>query len=170
MVRQKAAGEPYSLLITDDEGEYLTALQTTFQPYGYETHLARSGTEAIEVARQYLVHAAIMDMEMPDLSGLETISIICREYGEPLPFVIISADTSKEMMIRALAAHAYSFVPKPFNRVLVREVVEQMLRKFYGAQSPEQGLGIIGSPQDRAPATPRPKSNVPPVEERSEER
>jgi two-component system chemotaxis response regulator CheY len=130
--RANAIHEPYSLLITDDDRGYLDALRTTFEPQGYRTHLAVCGTEAIEIAQSHVVHAAIMDMEMPDLTGLETIEIITRVVGEQLPFVIITGDNSEEMMFRALSAHAYSLVPKPFNVFYLSELVDQMIRKFYG--------------------------------------
>jgi len=121
----------YSLLITDDDRECLDTLRGTFRRPRFETHLARCGTEAIEVARCHRLHGAIVDMQMPDLSGLETIAIITREVGRALPFVVISAETSKELMLQAMSAHAYSLVPKPFNIQFLRELVAQMLRKFY---------------------------------------
>ncbi|MHA1518515.1 MAG: response regulator [Alphaproteobacteria bacterium] len=124
--------QPCSLLITDDDRGYLDALRTTFEPQGYRTHLAACGTQAVEIAQANVVHAAIMDMEMPDLSGLETIEIITRVVGERPPFVIITGENSKEAMLRALSAHAYSYVPKPFNVFYLSELVEEMIRKFYG--------------------------------------
>ncbi len=130
VVDEKLPGA-YSLLITDDDHECLNTLRGTFPEPRFKTHLAHNGTEAIEVARHERVDGVIVDMQMPDLTGLETIAIITREVGRELPFVVISAETSKELMLQAMSAHAYCLVPKPFNIQFLRELVAQMLRKFY---------------------------------------
>ncbi len=126
-----AAGKLYSLLITDDDDALRDALRTVFEPEGYHTHLASCGAEAIRVVMQHRIHVAILDMQMPDLSGIETICRIRDVTHTPIPFVLMSGDASKELRLKALAAEAYSLISKPFNVGTMREVVEEIILRYY---------------------------------------
>lgn len=126
-----AAGNVYSLLITDDDDALRDTLRTVFEPEGYDTYLASCGTEAIRVVRQHRIHVVILDMHMPDLDGLETICRIRDITQTPIPYVLMSGDESKELHLKALAAEAYSLIPKPFNVGIMRQVVEEIIMKYY---------------------------------------
>ncbi|HHT9120658.1 MAG TPA: response regulator [Candidatus Hypogeohydataceae bacterium YC41] len=128
----------YSLLITDEDEGYRRHLQETFEPKGYNTYLAGSGREAIEIAREVLIHALIMDMDLPDISGLEAFRYIKHEVKLILPCILLSCDTTKELMLRALSANAYTVISKPVNLEVILFAVEQLIKKYY--------LGKVGLP------------------------
>jgi CheY-like chemotaxis protein len=55
-------GHPYSILITDDDPAARETLREIFAPQGYNTLMAESGEEAIDLVRDHEVHLALMDM------------------------------------------------------------------------------------------------------------
>jgi len=73
----------------------------------------------------------IVDMNMPDLTGLETVRIIRRERSVVLPSILMSGDTSPELKTRALLAHCDSFIPKPLDLQSLRYIVEELIGRYY---------------------------------------
>lgn len=121
----------YSLLITDEDEGYRRCLQETLEPKGYNTYLAGSGQEAIEVAREVILHALIMNTDLPDISGLEAFRYIKREVRLILPCIFLSGDATKELMLRALSANAYTVISKPVNLEVLLFAVEQLIKRYY---------------------------------------
>jgi len=121
----------YSLLITDDDDACRDSLSDFFDREGYRTFRARCGREAIDIAKAAFLHFLILDMHLPDLSGVETFTRIIAEKQSVVPCIFISADASKEQKLCALSVHAHTFVPKPININVLRVVVEQILDKYY---------------------------------------
>ena len=121
---------PYSILVTDDDPVCRDTLREIFEPVGYQTYLAESGEQAIEIVHQHDVHVALFDMHLPKLSGLETMAIF-RQIKGMLPMILISGDQDESLMRRALSAQAFSVLPKPVSRSQVIYVVRRALEKFY---------------------------------------
>lgn len=124
------AQRPYNLLITDDDAASRETLRDIFEPAGFQTILAGSGEEAIDIAQSWEIHLALMDMHMPRLTGLETMEIL-RQIKGVLPTILISADQDENLLRRALSAHVYCVLSKPVNRHAVIYVVNRALDKFY---------------------------------------
>lgn len=123
------AERPYSLLITDDDPESRETLREIFEPKGFETLLAESGEEAIDIVRDRDVHLALMDMHLPQLSGLEAMSIFCSI--KPLPTILMSADYDERLLRKALSARVFCVLPKPVSPNLIIYTVTRALEKFY---------------------------------------
>lgn len=131
MVAAVMESQPYQILITDDDEACRETVSDALAERGYTTHLAACGREAIEVARMVRLHLVIIDMNMPDLTGLETVTIIRREVRVVLPGILMSAEPSEKLMVRALKASFESFMPKPLHLGALRHVVEQIIRRTY---------------------------------------
>jgi CheY-like chemotaxis protein len=122
---------PYSILITDDDPAARETLREIVEPVGFRTLLAQSGEEAIDIVRAGEdVHLALMDMNLPKLSGLETISIVHQIKGV-LPTILITAEHSDDLVRKALSAHAFCVLAKPVSRNVVIYVVTRALEKYY---------------------------------------
>ncbi len=115
-----------SILIADDDEAFRLTLQTIFEPRGYEILLAESGRQALYIVRISPVDCLLLDMHMPDLTGLETLQII-RERHETLPCVMLTADASQQVVHRALALRVYTVLTKPVSQELVTGAVRQAL-------------------------------------------
>jgi CheY-like chemotaxis protein len=115
-----------SILIADDDEAFRLTLQTIFEPRGYEILLAENGRQALYIVRINPVDCLLLDMHMPDLTGLETLQII-RERHATLPCVMLTADASQHVVHRALALRVYTVLTKPVSQELVTGAVRQAL-------------------------------------------
>ena len=127
---------PYSLLITDDDRESRETLREIFEPVGFRTLLAESGEEAIDIAHQEDVHLALMDMNLPCLSGLETIAIV-RSFKSNLPAILISGEYSENLLRQALSAQFFCVLAKPVSKNVVVYQVTRAIAKFYSMDLPK---------------------------------
>ncbi|MBV8075220.1 MAG: response regulator [Planctomycetaceae bacterium] len=121
---------PYSILITDDDVVTRETLRDIFEPVGFRTLLAESGEEAIDIVKDQDVHLALMDMHLPRLSGLETMTLV-RQIKGLLPMILISAEQDDNLLRQALSAHAFCVLAKPVSKNVIIYVVTKALEKFY---------------------------------------
>ena len=121
---------PYRLLITDDDAAARETLRDIFEPAGFETFLAESGEQAIDIVRKRDIHLALMDMHLPRLTGLETMEIVRQMKGE-FPTILLSADRDDTLIRRALSAQVFCVLSKPISRHVVTSAVARALEKFY---------------------------------------
>jgi two-component system chemotaxis response regulator CheY len=101
------------------------------EPQGFRVFLAGSGEEALEITQAEPVHLAILDMHMPTLTGLETLSLL-RQMRAILPCILVTADVTESLMRQAWQAHAYSVIPKPVSKNVVIHTVVRALIRVYG--------------------------------------
>jgi len=124
----------YSILIADDDASCRETIGDTISRAGHGVVTAATGTEAIEIVSrgEHVFHATILDMFMPDLTGLQTLEALFRIVN-PFPAIFVTADESKELLIKAMEAGAYTLLRKPLSARLVVITVDQLLRKYYGS-------------------------------------
>lgn len=122
---------PYRILVSDDDRLCREAVRDALEPAGYSTELASCGREAIQAVRRHMVHVIIVDMNMPDMTGVDTVTIIRREIATPLPSILMTGDPSRELMLKAMEAHFESFLTKPFEVGALRHIVEEIIRRHY---------------------------------------
>jgi len=121
----------YSILITDDDRGVREALGEIVETRGFRPVLASHGEEAVEIVQHEPIHLALLDMQMPRLTGLETLQLV-RQINALLPAILITADATRELMRRAFDAHVFSVVPKPVNPHVVIATVIRALGRIYG--------------------------------------
>lgn len=101
------------VLVCDDEPQIVRALRVILRDAGYEAVEANSGEEALDRAAVRPPEAAIVDLMLPDLDGVEVTRRL-REWSE-MPIIVLSAVGEEEAKVRALAAGADDYVTKPFG-------------------------------------------------------
>lgn len=123
---------PYSLLITDDDAAVRETLRDLFEPAGYQTFLASSGEEALDIVRERDVHLALMDFQLPRMTGLETVEMVRQlKGGLVLPTILITALQDETVLRRALSAQVFCVLNKPVSPSIVIYTVDRAIRKFY---------------------------------------
>ena len=70
----------FNVLLVDDEKKFLDAISDRVRLKGFEPILATSGKEALEKAHEHKIHAAVVDLKMPDMDGLVTIEKLKELY------------------------------------------------------------------------------------------
>lgn len=115
-----AAPTPVVLLV-DNEPLVRTILAEVLRQSGFDVRTASSGTEAVEMARQTPPSLVLMDVQMPGLSGWDTLDRL-HEVQPGLPVLLMSgADYHDEALRRGAAG----FISKPYRPVdVVRDVRE----------------------------------------------
>lgn len=104
----------YSILIVDDEPNYLIVLSELLQDEGYEVFTAPGGAKGFEMVRELDLDLVISDMQMPEVDGLQLLMKI-KEYNEDLPVIMITAYAEVEKAVKAMQAGAFSYLAKPFS-------------------------------------------------------
>jgi two-component system, OmpR family, KDP operon response regulator KdpE len=115
------------VLVCDDETQILRALRVILRDAGFEALPASTGEEALDVAAVSSPDAAIIDLVLPDIDGVE----LCRRLREwtRIPLIVLSAVGDEDAKVRALAAGADDYVTKPFGpRELIARLEANMRR------------------------------------------
>ena len=112
-----------SVLIVDDEESILGILEQYLAERGYEVATAQNGSSALEQCSSRQFDIALIDLKLPDHSGLDLMSRI-KEQQPGIHCIIMTAFASLESTIEALRMNAFDYVLKPFDLVKIGEVVE----------------------------------------------
>jgi two-component system KDP operon response regulator KdpE len=127
------------VLVVDDERQILRALKVILREAGYEVAEAMSVEEALDRAAVRPPDAAIVDLMLPDGSGIE----LCRRLREwtTMPILVLSAIGEEEAKVEALEAGADDYVTKPFGtRELVARLGAALRRAGEGPGEPATEL------------------------------
>lgn len=118
------------VLVCDDEPQILRALRVILRDAGYESLPATTGEEALDIAAVRAPEAAIIDLVLPDIDGVEVCRRL-REWGE-IPIIVLSAVGDEDAKVRALAAGADDYVTKPFGPRELIARLQAILRRSGG--------------------------------------
>ncbi len=107
----------WSVLVVDDEPMTRTLLQLMLAPADYEVVEAGDGEEAMTSIEQQMPDILVMDVMMPNMSGL-TVCRLLREKKatQRLPIILLSAKTSPEAVEEGFLAGANRYLTKPISR------------------------------------------------------
>ena len=119
--------EATRILVCDDEPQILRALRVILRDAGYEAVTTAGGVEALDRAAVKPPAAAILDLMLPDIDGVEVTKRL-REWSE-MPIIVLSAVGEEEEKVRALAAGADDYVTKPFGPPELIARLEAALRR-----------------------------------------
>lgn len=115
------------ILIVDDEEIMRTSLTEWLREDGYETVAVDSGKKAIEEVKKEKFSAALVDLKMPEMDGIQTMREI-KKIQKTLPVIIITAYATVDTAVQAIKEGAYDYLPKPFNpdeiTLLIKKIVE----------------------------------------------
>ena len=119
-------------LIADDDPILLDTAVDTLESLGIKSEQAKSGKEALEMARQR--HEAgkdynviILDWKMPDMNGIDTIRHIRKEVDSKIPILLTSAYDWSDIEDAAKEAGANGFISKPLFRSRLYEKINELL-------------------------------------------
>jgi two-component system KDP operon response regulator KdpE len=101
------------ILIVDDEDTIRRVLRATLISHGYDTREAVSGAEAVQFAIEYRPELIVLDLGLPDLSGIEVLQKI--RAWSPVPILILTAHDSEAEKVNALDLGADDYLTKPFS-------------------------------------------------------
>lgn len=121
--------KPLSVLIADDDDFCRETLRDIVEPEGYRTLLASSGEEAIEIVQGESIHIALFDLQMPRMTGLETVELV-HQINALLPCILVTANATEEVIRQAFQVRAYSVIPKPVSRHILLYTMLRALKAY----------------------------------------
>lgn len=104
----------YSILIVDDEPNYLIILSELLQDEGFEVFTASSAKDGMVQVGEADLDLVITDMQMPEMDGLQFLEAI-KKKNSNLPVILITAFAEVEKAVAAMQAGAYNYLAKPFS-------------------------------------------------------
>src|SRR3982075_3500723 len=121
---------PFHILVVDDQHSIRLMLESGLSLNGFNVSCARNGTEALAAASSGKFDAVISDIYMPDGDGLEMVQKL-RLVLPSLPIILMTAQGSVELAVRAVEEGATDFIAKPFEV----SAVAALLRRHLAAAS-----------------------------------
>ena len=120
--------EKGTVLVVDDEEVMREILESLLTSEGYRVKLAATGEDGIAVASREPIELAILDVMLPDQSGIDVLDELKRIDSE-LVAIMITAFASVETAIEAMKRGAFDYVTKPFKNDEVRVVVANGMKQ-----------------------------------------
>ncbi len=117
------------ILVVDDEEDICDLCVRTLQRYGYDVTATTRPLQSLELLRQQEFDLLLLDVRMPEISGLEVMRRV-RQFAPDLAIVVMTGYASMEMAIEAVRQGATDFLQKPFQNLdNLRLAVSEALAK-----------------------------------------
>jgi len=136
-VEEPAAPCPLRILLAEDNKVNQAVAMGMLEKGGHTTTIANNGLEVLEALGKGSFDLILMDMQMPEMGGLEATETIRRqeqETGSHVPIVGLTANAMKSDEERCLAAGMDAYIPKPLRRQKLVETINSLLPAAVAAQ------------------------------------
>ena len=121
-----------AILVVDDQPQNVELLETYLVPQGYEIVKASSGEEALGILSGNQIDLVLLDVMMPNMSGLEVLKKLrADKKTQAIPVVMVTALRETEDKIKALEAGCDDFISKPVDKVELLARVKSILKISY---------------------------------------
>ena len=129
-------------LVVEDEAALRESLRTQLAAAGFSVDVAQDGQEGLFAAMEYPLDVALIDLGLPQLSGLEVIRRL-RAAHKTYPILILTARDNWQDKVEGLQAGADDYVAKPFHFEEVLARLQALLRRAGGWASSELKCGPV---------------------------
>jgi DNA-binding NtrC family response regulator len=117
--------EPFKILVVDDEEIVRCTIEMFLDHLGHSAVCVKDALAGIRELQKGAYGAAIVDIRMPGLSGLDFLAR-SREIRPDIPVILISGHGTDQTRIEAQKAGAFAFLAKPFRFDAIRQVIESI--------------------------------------------
>ncbi len=140
-----ATEPPYRVLIVEDSPTASKSIQLAMGKGGMSSFAVTNPAQVLQGMRQFEPDLVLMDMYMPDCTGVEATRII-RQHAEFLstPVVYLSGDGDMALQVDALRLGGDHFLTKPFNPVLLNAVVKSKIERYRTLRRSMECDGLTG--------------------------
>jgi len=118
--------ELLNVLIVDDEETITQILSNGFEDNGYTCYVARDSDTALSIIRKHLIHFSLLDVRLPDKSGIE----LCKNIAQISPTtinIIMTGYPGVKSATEAMRTNAYDYLIKPFRIDLIFSVIDRAI-------------------------------------------
>jgi len=138
------------ILLVDDEPSIQRSVAQLLRARGYDVDVAGTGTDALKHVTQYRPDLIVLDLGLPDISGVEVCQNI-RVESDTVPIVVLSAARAEADKVNALEMGADDYVTKPFGPDELLARIKVALRRVHLSQAPprQQVVGDLTIDHER---------------------
>jgi|SRR5208337_481966 len=116
------------LLVIDDDKSITDAMSMMFERLGYIVDVANNGREAIQKSGENFYHVALIDIRLPDMSGVELLTKLKESYPKMVK-IIITGYPDLENSVQALNVGADGYVIKPFKPQELTATIKKKIKE-----------------------------------------
>jgi len=128
------------VLLIEDDTRLAEALGRQLREAGYAVDLSADGIDGLFLGEEYPIDLAIIDLGLPELSGLEVIRRL-RKRGRDFPILVLTARSQWQDKVAGLEAGADDYLTKPFHVEELMARINALLRRAGGHARPHVTLG-----------------------------
>src|SRR5262245_10009712 len=126
MKSENSSSPDSSILIVDDEPDICLTLEDLLRHEGYTVRSVMTGGEALHEAEEGSYGAVILDLGLPDLSGIEVLRELA-ELDPRLPVIVLTASIQESHTVEALRQGAFAYLTKPYNGSELKIILRRAL-------------------------------------------
>lgn len=130
------------ILVVEDEQLLCQQIQQFFADKGFAVDTANTGSDGFYLATEYPIDVAIIDIGLPDFSGIELIKKL-RDQENTLPVLLLTARSRWQDKVEGLEAGADDYLAKPFHYEELMARVNALIRRSKGNAHPVQSFANI---------------------------
>ncbi len=127
------------ILIVDDNELNLELAADVLEMEGFEVQTAQSGAEGVQLAKQWHPDLILMDLRMPEMSGLDALQVLReQESTRGIPVAVLTASAMKGDEERLLNSGFSAYLSKPIDPGCFGREVQSLLDRFHSASDNER--------------------------------
>lgn len=116
------------IMIIDDSPILLRTAKQILDEY-FDVQMAVSGDYALRLLQKGTVDLILLDYDMPEMNGVETLRKIRHSYGNAIPVIFLTGVNDKERIKEALEMNIAGYILKPFEKQRLLEAIVKVLKK-----------------------------------------
>lgn len=136
-------GSPIKALVVDDEPNLAELLTSALRYEGWEIYTALNGQSAVKQAREEHPDIIVLDIMLPDISGLEVLKRI-RQFAPEVPVLFLTAKDAVTDRVQGLTVGGDDYVTKPFSLEEVVARLRGLLRRAGALTASNDSLLMVG--------------------------
>lgn len=113
------------VLVVDDEEDVIEVIQDRLEAYGFTVATAGTGLEALNKLSVEKFDGVFLDIKMPEMGGIEALEQM-RGQGLKIPVIILTASSTSDLALEAMAKGANDYVLKPFEWEELKGKIEKV--------------------------------------------
>lgn len=115
-----------SILVIDDEADFIDAVKMRLEPSGYDVIAAYNGQDGLGKAKKELPKVILLDLVMPKMNGFEVLSLLRADPRTSLiPVIMITGQSDIEYLFDAGKLGATEYIVKPVNMENLLELISK---------------------------------------------
>ncbi|MGD0387574.1 MAG: response regulator [Tepidisphaeraceae bacterium] len=131
----------FTALLANEREEWHQTVRDLLRPQGVQTVIAHSGREALDLIESIPVHVAVLDVQMPQLGGLQVIRLL-RELHKATPTILLANHLTNHLLQEALGMQVFSVLSKPVDFNVLLDALARVLRRYHENRWPDEEKNV----------------------------